>query len=131
MNSSSWPPPRTITEYELALVERLLVGKPEGWEQWLEQARGAEVCQTDGEGTIFFKDALHLASKPRSKLIHGECKDVDGTSIGYVLHIVDDRLLELEIYTGAPWPIIRRPHPNEIEVFPVQSGRIAHLDAES
>jgi hypothetical protein len=117
MNTSGWPPPRKITAYELALIERLLIGKPEGGERWLSQIKDAEVCQTDGEGTIFFKDALHLAGKLRTAIVNGQYKDADGVTVCYLLHITEDQISELETYKESGSPIIRRPHPSEIEVF--------------
>lgn len=49
--------------------------------------------------------------------VEAEGRDADGESVHFLLHVVDGRLSEIEIYRDDGAPLSRMPDPGELEVI--------------
>jgi hypothetical protein len=64
------------------------------------------VSSIDGNGSLrLFASAGHSATVERRIPVEGECEDLDGTTVHVLLHVVEGRMDELEIYREDSGPL--------------------------
>jgi hypothetical protein len=101
---------RPLDRAERAVLAKLLDAEFPGKKALLEQARGVKVQSLDANGSLALKpaDDSTSAGVTRRIPVEAELDDHDGTTIHVLLHVVDERMSELEIYRddGAP---LQRP----------------------
>jgi hypothetical protein len=112
--------PRDLTSVERALVERLLEVEFAGRDALREQFDGAQVT-AEGCGdtrTIRFRlvdDAPQAATSLRVP-VEGETADADGMPIAILLHVIDGRAAEVEIYRVDGEPLRASPAAERLTV---------------
>jgi hypothetical protein len=114
--------PRRLTKTEEEYLEKLLEPEFPGRIE-LQSQLPKSLVQTiadsgDHRGSIEFR----VGSGPQAPVgwrvpVEARAKDEDGTPIYYLLHVVNGFLKELEILRVDGNPIMRPPHPSELEVM--------------
>lgn len=90
---------RILSDWERRIVERLLGRTFPGVEQLRKQLEKARVRMVDANGSLeFLRPFGERASVDRRVPTEAEAVDRDGIVIHVLLHVVDGRLHELEIY---------------------------------
>ena len=109
---------RDLTEYEWAILNRLLERDFPGRNELRIQLTGCKVIRICGDGTIKFKIESGNAASVTSRVpVEAVASDADGIPIYYLLHVVNGFVAELEIYNAATFDIKRTPHPDELRVM--------------
>jgi hypothetical protein len=109
---------RPLNSKECELLERLLSADIPGRSELQLQLRHSQVEPIDSNGSLRFEVNLDsLASVPRRIPVESQCKDVDGTWIHALLHVVGGKLTELEIYKDDSSAVIRMPERDDWEVI--------------
>ena len=106
---------RNPTEYELKILEAMLKHMAHGADQLNEQLKHAQVSSIDEEGSLRFKINSPVVTDIEDRVpITGIFDDADGIPIYLLLHIVDGRLAELEIYKADGSKILNKPVPEKL-----------------
>jgi hypothetical protein len=98
---------------------RLLQTDFPGRDQLLEQLRLARVRRLDENGSLEFevRDDQPLAQVLRRIPIEAETVDSDGITMHLLLHVVDGRLKELEVYKEDSSAVVQLPDPSDLEMI--------------
>ena len=101
---------RRLTAFEAAILDKLLSTDFPGRPELLAQVSAALVRQIDVGGSLEF-DAESTAAAPvkRRIPIEAQAKDLDGTWIHALLHVVGGRVKELEFYKDDSSKILEIP----------------------
>ena len=112
----TWRAPK---ETEVAQVERLLAEEFPGRDALKRQAESAQVEEIDANGSLYFKTdtRLPVARVVRRIPVEAEVPDRDGVLVHVLLHVLDGRLSELEIFREDSRPLIDRPPPDKWEMI--------------
>ncbi len=96
MNKDSW---RYLSEHERAVLMRMLsVGFP-GAETLKDQVAACRVRNIDANGSLeIATSALDKAKVSARVPVEGEYNDSDDIPVHVLLHVVDEKIKELEIY---------------------------------
>jgi len=89
---------RQLTTREMNLLKRLLHAGVLEREKFLYQARNGLVEEIDDDDSLFFKLPEFKKPEPHAIIAEAESTDTDGITIHFSVHVVRDRLCELEIY---------------------------------
>jgi hypothetical protein len=109
---------RFLTEYELAVLQRLLETDFSGRDVIAEQVKHLIVRQIDLSGTLEFHHHDASESIAESHIpAAGEADDMDGVKILFLLHVAQGKAKKLEIYREDHSPPKRLPPPEELRVF--------------
>lgn len=109
---------RQLTDNERRLVNRLLEKDFPGRDAISEQVNEALVKQIDENGSLEFD--VGIAPKAVSKFripTEGEIEDIDGVIVHVLLHVVDGRVSELEIFKEDNSPVKKMPDPIALRLF--------------
>ena len=109
------------TDYERRLIDRLLSVPFQGRDQVRDQARSARVRWISNAAA----PALIIQPSAESKTANVSTRvptdatgrDSDGGEIFFLLHVVDGRLSEIEVYRGDGEPIQKFPPPETVKVM--------------
>lgn len=109
---------RQLTSKERALLGVLLSAPFEGRDDVVRQLQTATVTEIDDSGSLEF----HVSSPARANVRHrvpvsAEAPDLDGVPVAALLHVVDGKVKELEIYKADGSPIEQMPEPGDFDVF--------------
>lgn len=97
---------RSPTSEERRVLAALLSVEFPGRSELVEQAKDVLARTIDTEGSIAFVAAGgRQAPVVRRIPVEAELEDADGTTIHILLHVIDGRLNELEIYRDDSAPI--------------------------
>jgi hypothetical protein len=108
---------RSPTEYDAAILARLLSVEFPGAAELRQQLVGCKVQQFDGFGTLKFR----VAASERAEVLDvvpvaGVALDADGCPINYLLMVRNGILYCLDVCTATTLEMHRLPDPAEIEV---------------
>jgi len=71
----------------------------------------------DEDPSIFLRTSSSESASVIARVpTEGEAPDVDGVMIRYLLHVIEGRISELEIYKDDGSRILRQPEPEEVTV---------------
>ena len=108
---------RPLTALERGYIERLLTADFPGRDGVAHQVTSALARRIDDQGSVeLVAQNDTRASVLKRVPVEGESVDSDGVPICFLLHVVDARVRELEIYKADGSPIIRMPSPDQVEV---------------
>jgi hypothetical protein len=108
---------RKPTVVERSLIDRLLSAEFPGKDELVSQATDALVEPIDTEGSLRFEIKSSVRAPTQKRVpVEAQCADEDEVSIHALLHVVDGKLAELEIYKDDSSPIRRLPQPKNWEV---------------
>lgn len=109
---------RPLTPLERGYIERLLTADFPGHEQIAQQLASVLVRRLDDEGSLQLVPQNDVRARVQKRVpVEGESSDNDGVPIYFLLHVVDSRVSELEIYKADGSPIHRMPSPEQVEVI--------------
>jgi CBS domain containing-hemolysin-like protein len=109
---------RKLTDSERRVVDRLLAEDFPGRVAIIEQINQSLVRQIDEDGSLEFDGGAGPIAVSKFRIpVEGEAEDVDGVPIHILLHVVDGRVKELEIYKDDSSTPIKIPEPEEIRLF--------------
>jgi hypothetical protein len=113
-------PFRALTTGELRIVQRLLQEAFEGRDDLISQLRDAHVRRIDDNGSLAFRVGGPSAVQISARVpVEGEAPDVDGVPIHVLLHVVDGRLAELELYRNDLGTILEFPKAENLSVMSI------------
>jgi hypothetical protein len=109
-------PMRNLTDYELQILERMLTQLPHGRDELREQLQSAKVSLIDENGSLRFHvtSPVVAAGIDQRVPVTAIFDDADGMPIYILLHVVEGRLWELEIYKADGSRILNRPIPERL-----------------
>jgi hypothetical protein len=120
MNSS---PFRPLTNYESHLIRRLLEKNFPGRDALVEQMENCLVRTIGPNGCLEFQVNSQVKADVKWRIpTEAHVPDADGMSINILLHVIDGKLKELEIYKSDSSPVIKMPDPAALEIW--QPGEI-------
>ena len=110
---------RSLTPSEKAILDRLLAGDFAGRDEILQQIAESLVRSIDEDGSLEFRIISPVkATSTKSRVpTEGEAEDVDGITIHFLLHVVNDVVQELEIFKEDNSRPLTMPASNSIRVF--------------
>lgn len=116
---------RSLSKHERQILELLLAEPFDGVVELRQQAELARVEKLDAEGSLSF---VVPASLPAAKVakripVEAEAPDADGIMVHALLHVVDGRLSELEIYKDDSSGIRAFPPISSWDVMLLKSSR--------
>ncbi len=83
----------------------------------MQQTQEARVRSLDANGSFAF---VRVEGRPAEVVrripVEAETEDEDGTTIHVLVHVLDGRLNELEIYREDSGPVTRRPAPDSLRL---------------
>lgn len=101
---------RNLLPHEHQLLTRLLAVSFPGDEQLREQLKTARVTTIDSDGSLRFWGAKKGGSAASHIVpVEGYARDRDGIPIQVLLHVVEGRLDELEIFKTDGSPVVLMP----------------------
>ena len=108
-----------MSEYETGLAKALIDTKDfTGRSEIAEQLAIAEVQEIDPDGSLrFVVPSLTRAPVKVRIPVEGQFVDTDGIHGHLLLHVVNGRVAELEVYKDDSSRVIRKPRPEDIEVI--------------
>ena len=111
-------PHRKLTESEMKLIHRLLEKHFPGRDAIAEQLNTALVEPIDANGSlkVFVNSDVNTVTEFRIPA-EGEVEDIDGTTIHLLLHIVNGKVDELEVYKDDGSAVIKMPDPKHLRLF--------------
>jgi hypothetical protein len=108
---------RNLTPLEQGIMDRLLEKAFPGRDEICEQMKKCLVRIIDEEKSLEFIVEANVKAKVKRRIpVEAEIQDADGVLIHILLHIVDGKLNELEIYKEDGSPIIEHPDPSKLNV---------------
>lgn len=103
---------------ERALLERLLEAEFPGREQLAPLLRNVLVRAIDEDGGLELQSQVDGKAPVVQRIpVEGEGKDEDGTTILMLLHVVDGRPVELELFGESLTPIKKLPPASAFELI--------------
>jgi hypothetical protein len=108
---------RDLTERERGILEQMLERLPHATNLLREQSRAAQVTTIDDDGSLSFSiapTAPYAAMVVDRVPITAMFDDDDGIPVYLLLHILDGRLSELEIYKADGSKILSEPVPERL-----------------
>lgn len=114
---SKW---RSLTEAELNIMEWLLSTEFTGRSELLQQLNGAQVVPIEAEGSLRFRVQGPLAPCRRrvpAEAYYFDGRDDFGPAVRLLIHVVEGRLYELEVYKDdgteilLPFAEVEGTHP--------------------
>ncbi|MBI3764882.1 MAG: hypothetical protein HY277_00060 [Ignavibacteriales bacterium] len=89
-----------------------------GRDQILSQIGSCKVKEIDFNGSLQFNIFVDETVDSEKRIpVEGEAEDIDAVIIHFLLHVINGKLVELEIYRDDSAHIIRKPKPEEIRVL--------------
>ena len=108
---------RPLTALERGYIDRLLTADFPGRDEVAQQLTSALARRIDNEGSVELVPQNNARAPVLKRVpVEGESVDDDGVPIYFLLHVVDSRVRELEIYKADGSPIVRMPSPDQVEV---------------
>ena len=113
---------RPLSFAEKAILDRLLAHDFCGRDELAQQIVHSSVRQLDDNGSLeFCIESSIKADAVRARVpTEGEAVDSDGVIIHFLLHVVNNRVAELEIFKEDNSMIKAMPSADAIQVFTLQ-----------
>ena len=114
------PPPayRPLTDWERRLLLRLLGLAFPGRDVLLEQLENVLALPiADDNGTLKLLCQCPTKALVKNRIpTEGLAPDSDGMTIHYMLHVIDGKMCELEVYKDDSSQVVKHPAPESVEV---------------
>jgi hypothetical protein len=109
---------RDFTTHEQGIIDRLLEKAFPGRDEICEQMKKCLVRTIDEDESLEFLVQSNVKANVKRRIpIEAELQDADGVLIHLLLHVVDGKVNELEIYKEDGSPIIESPDPSKLKVM--------------
>jgi hypothetical protein len=108
---------RNFTAFEQRIIDRLLEKSFPGRDEICEQMKKSFVKTIDEDKSLEFLVKTNVKSRVKRRIpVEAEFQDADGVLVHILLHVVDGKVNELEIYKEDGSPIIEIPDPSKLKV---------------
>jgi hypothetical protein len=108
---------RDLTPHEQGIIDRLLEKAFPGRDEICEQMKSCLVRTIDEDKSLEFLVKSDVKAKVKRRIpVEAEFQDTDGVLIHILLHVIDAKVNELEIYKEDGSPIIESPDPSRLQV---------------
>jgi hypothetical protein len=108
---------RDFTPYEHEIIDKLLEKSFPGRDEIYEQMKNCLVRTLDEDESLEFLVKSNVKAKVKRRIpVEAEFQDIDGVLIHILLHVIDGKVNELEIYKEDGSPIIENPDPSKLKV---------------
>jgi hypothetical protein len=109
---------RPLNSSERELLERLLTAVVPGQNELRLQLKDSQVEPIDSNGSLRFKINSDIVAPVARRIpVEAQRQDNDGMWIHALLHVIDGKLSELEIYKDDSSPVIRMPTQDEWQLM--------------
>ncbi len=109
---------RILEPDERRLIDHLLEGTFPGSDALREQINSCKALIIDENGSLKLRVTSDTKARTKSRIpTEGEAEDSDGVTIHVLLHVVDGKMHQLEIYKEDSSPVISLPLPQEFRLF--------------
>lgn len=110
---------RQLTAYERSIIERLLEKEFFGRDEVREQVNDSLVERIDENGSLKFFVRTETRAPVKWRIpTEGEVEDEDGVMVHVLLHVVEGKVNELELYKDiASSKVLKPPDPANLELF--------------
>ena len=99
-------------------MDRLLSASFPGKEQLQEQLTDIMVSVIDGSGSLALQVTRDLVAEVRKRIpVEAEYSDTDGVLVHVLLHVVNGKLDELEIYREDSLPLKKPLDPQQFQLL--------------
>ncbi len=116
--SKDVPGYRQLSTWETRLILRLLEPAFSGQEVLRAQVGEALGRPIDENGSLDLQSGLDTKALVMKRVpSEGSATDRDGTTIHYLLHVVDGAIQELEVYKDDSSKVLEHPEPEAVEVM--------------
>jgi uncharacterized protein DUF6984 len=113
---------RNPTPIELTLLQRLLEATFPGRDELVEMLRELDVKTIDENGSLELHTRLEQKAPVVKRIpVEAEGVDKDGVKIHILLHAVQGKPVELEIYKEDGSLVVESPIPSELELLVLPS----------
>jgi hypothetical protein len=110
---------RPVTERERALIDRLVSAEFPGCVEIREQLRSVTVRDLDPEGSLELLTTTGPdAPVDRRVPVEAEVVDRDGKRIHVMLHVIDGRAKEIEIYKDDGSAMLEQVDASKLQISP-------------
>jgi hypothetical protein len=117
-NGPSLGDARPLAEDERNVLAALFRAQFPGRSELAQQAQVALVRSLDTNGSLAFVQVGGPSAEVVRRIpVEAEAEDADGTTIHVLLHVLDGRLNELEIYREDAGPVTRMPAPDSLRLI--------------
>ncbi len=111
---------RSLAPNEKSILDRMLQEDFPGRDEIARQLGHALAREIDREGSLEFSVEPDPWIETKYRVpVEAECKDSDGVTIHLLLHVLDGRLSELEIFKEDSSPVFTKPTPHRLHVTPL------------
>ena len=108
---------RDLTTHEQGIIDRLLEKAFPGRDEICEQMKNCLVRIIDEDESLEFLVKSDVKAKVKRRIpVEAECQDTDGVLIHILIHVIDGKVNELEIYKEDGSPIIESLDPSRLKV---------------
>jgi hypothetical protein len=108
---------RDLTTHEQGIIDRLLEKAFPGRDEICEQMKKCLVRTIDEDESLEFLVKSDVKAKVKRRIpVEAEFQDIDGVLIHILLHVIDGKVNELEIYKEDGASIIESPDPSRLKV---------------
>src|SRR5499433_1494128 len=108
---------RGFTTHEQGIISRLLEEAFPGRDEIGEQMKNCLVRAIDEDKSLEFLVKSDVKAKVKKRIpVEAEFEDADGVLIHILVHVIDGKVNELEIYKEDRSPIIESPDPSRLKV---------------
>jgi hypothetical protein len=109
---------REMTANERLLIARLLETPFPGSDAVAQQLQNCLVQPVGKSGTLDFVIQHGPKAEVRTSVpVEAEAEDVDGTTIHFLLHVIEGTVRGLEVYKEDSSAVIKMPPPFELRIF--------------
>ncbi len=109
---------RPLQERENSILRRLLKEEFQGRDEIAQQVANALVEEIDADGSVRFSITTAVRAEVLYRVaVEGWAYDSDGVSIHFLLHVVDGKVDELEVFKADGSRISKWPSGEDLEVF--------------
>jgi hypothetical protein len=116
---------RALSSWEKGLIQRLLSSPFPGRDELLNQVEKMVASPMHEDGTpldennsLYLKSSSPVKAFVRTRVpTEGEAIDIDGVTIHYLLHVVEGRIDQLEIFKDDLSKVSRQPEPEDIKII--------------
>ena len=109
---------RDFTAHEQGIIDRLLEKAFPGRDEICKQMKTCLVRAIDEDKSLEFLVRSNVKAKVKKRIpVEAEVQDTDGILMHILLHVVDGKVNELEIYKEDGSLIIERPDPSKLKVM--------------
>ncbi len=109
---------RPLNDWERRVILRLLSSPFPGRDALLAQLESVVAESIDEDGSVGLECSNAAKAQVKTRVpVEAEAIDNDGVVIHYLLHVIDGRISELEVYKDDSSRVLQHPEPEKLTVL--------------